>query len=295
MNSNEHGQLRVETYDSGLRFDKVNIPKYSGFNTGFLEFCEDNYVFYFTMICSFFAFMFIHHVFSPRISSKYWKKYATLSRELRMEWDSRIMSSTHSIIVTTLSFVCLLYTKELIEDTMSGQNNLAKLTLSITVGYMVADTCSMPLYWRGAPLIIYIIHHGVAIIAFYTSVHFRVVSFFAILRLTCELSTPFANQRWFYLHLGRKFNEFITMFNSVVFAVTFFLVRNVTIPYFWWKYVLIYNTEQYIRMERRVPTCFITLVGSSIILDVLNLYWSKKVYRGSFKAVLYYFHSKKTN
>ncbi|CAL8086795.1 unnamed protein product [Calicophoron daubneyi] len=250
-----------------------------------LRFDRDPYPYYYHwMFISFIVCVFLHHVASPFIFRRYNKPYNECSWDKRMEWDSRVVSSIHATTVCILCLLTLLTDREVWRHPITYPSRIGLIALSISIGYFCCDIISMPIYWRGLPLIIFIIHHSAAAAAFLLVVRFRVCTFFGVYRLTTELSTPFTNQRWFYRTIGYKPDRRRVCTVTLMFAILFALTRNFMIIPFW---LIVYQStycEAYASSKTMMPWLDVAFVIPCLVLDALNIYWAAKTYRIGWKA-----------
>jgi hypothetical protein len=101
--------------------------------------------------------------------------------------------------------------------------------------------------------------------------------YFANLRLIVELSTPLVNMRWYLYALGYKKDSIIFFVNGIVMTVTFFLVRVAFIPVYWYKVYIVIDSPLWMKMRNFRYIMVITC----IILDVINVYWFQKMFKGA--------------
>ncbi|KAL3310811.1 Transmembrane protein 56 [Cichlidogyrus casuarinus] len=227
----------------------------------------------------------IHHWLSPWFCGRYNKVYPNLPWRKRMEWDSRIVSTIHAVIVSVLCIYSLLNDQAMWSDPLGYESFTGQIAVSISLGYFFSDLISMPIYWRGTDLIQFIIHHMAAIFLIGIILFYRGCSIFGVYRLITEASTPFTNQRWFFLTSGTKASRRRVAISSLLFATLFIITRNGLIVPFWMISYGVINTDQHKMLRQRIP--FVDLVWLFIpaTLDVLNLYWSLAVYRIGWKAI----------
>jgi len=71
------------------------------------------------------------------------------------------------------------------------------------------------------------------------------------------------------------------MANGIAMAGMFFMVRIVPIPPFWLKVWSIYNTDP----ANKLKHTFWVMVFSCGVLDILNIIWVNKIWRGAKKIL----------
>ena len=101
--------------------------------------------------------------------------------------------------------------------------------------------------------------------------------YFANFRLVVELSTPLVNMRWFLYACGYNKNSLHFFFNGIIMTIMFFLVRIVSIPIFWYKVYSVLDSPLWIKMKN----FRYIMIGTCFCLDVVNVYWFKKIFRGA--------------
>ncbi|CAH8524171.1 unnamed protein product [Schistosoma rodhaini] len=143
---------------------------------------------------------------------------------------------------------------------------------------------SMPFYWKNYQLIIFILHHSAACLAFFYVVRYRTCVFFGVYRLTTELSTPFVNQRWFYRTIGYKPDRRRVACVTLIFAIFFIVTRNLMILPFWFMAYISYGSDAYKICTRYIPLIVPVFVLSCGLLDCLNIHWAFRTCRLGYKA-----------
>nr|CDS34088.1 transmembrane protein 56 [Hymenolepis microstoma] len=229
------------------------------------------------ILLSFLFWAFIHHLASRWIFRNN-PAYCALSKNKRMEWDSRFMSTIHATIVSILCVVSLVKENQLWADPFFGQGRIGLMAMCISIGYFTCDLISMPIYYDRKNMAIFTLHHLVATIAFYLILDHRVGLFFGVYRLTTELSTPFTNQRWFYRKVGYTLDRRRVAIVSLIFSIFFVITRNLMILPYWAFVYNIFGSEGHVKARVRLPGLDISWFFSSLILDALNIYWAIMVY-----------------
>jgi len=239
-----------------------------------------------TIVVSFALCVIIQVLISPLLCRYKWPQvFKEMPWPLKWEWHSRIVSSIHATSGTILAVYALSSDDTLWNDTVWGRESVAMFAIACTTGYMIADSMLMPIYWSGKSVYIYWLHHGAVAVAFIYSMNLGVCQFFALFRLVSELSTPFANQRWFFARLGHSKVSKHVVLNGLAFSFTFILVRMLLIPTYWYGVWLAFKTGGVSQLFSKDPLALFVWFGSSLVLDSLNIYWSKKVLKGGVKLV----------
>uniref|UniRef100_A0A0X3P340 Transmembrane protein 56 n=1 Tax=Schistocephalus solidus TaxID=70667 RepID=A0A0X3P340_SCHSO len=238
------------------------------------------------MIASFLFCVVVHHVISPLAFGRCNAIYRSLNKNRRMEWDSRVVSSIHATIVSVLCVLSLIKERGLWQDPLFATGDIALHALSISIGYFLCDLISMPIYYKGKNLAIFIVHHSAALIAFYLIFVYRIGTFFGVYRLTTELSTPFTNQRWFFRTLGYTPDRRRVALTTLVYSVLFALTRNALVLPYWIIAYTVYNSPEHLRASRLLPNLTRIWFTASLTLDALNTYWAVQVYPIGYRAAV---------
>ncbi|CAH1772737.1 unnamed protein product [Owenia fusiformis] len=232
--------------------------------------------------CLFFLFSF--KIVSPKLSQTWIPGYNFLAPDKQVEWNSRINSNVHCALVNTMVVYALLMDDELHRDPIWANSAVVKYECAIVVGYMASDQIIMSVYHfaTGSEYLLYLLHHGATIYAYYYVMTYSTFPYFANFRLLCEFSTPFVNQRWFMDALGCKRSSPAFIANGLGLTVAFFLVRIASIPFYWHKVYTVYGTDYY----WSVGNIHYVMVTSCVTLDILNVFWFSKLLKGARKVLM---------
>nr|KAF6414605.1 hypothetical protein HJG59_018447 [Molossus molossus] len=244
-----------------------------------------------TMVSSLCAFQLLFHVVSYRFSAKVCPGFSTLSSEKKIEWNSRVVSTCHSLLVGLLGLYVFLFDEATISDPLWGDSSVAKVNVAIASGYLLSDLLTIILYWKVIGDKYFVIHHCTSLYAFFLILKRSVLEYIGNFRLLAELSSPFVNQRWFLEALKYpKFSK-ANVINGILMTVVFFTVRIAPIPSF---YVFVHSmlgTEAYARLGLLVQSSW---VATCAVLDVMNVMWMIRISKGCLK-VLSLFRREKAN
>ncbi|XP_051021602.1 TLC domain-containing protein 4 [Acomys russatus] len=235
------------------------------------------------IVCSSFVifqvlFHFVSYWFSAKVSSG----YICLSVEKKIEWNSRVVSTCHSLLVGIFGLYLFFFDEATIADPLWGDPTLVKVNVGVSAGYLISDLLLILTNWKVIGDKFFIIHHCSAIAAYYFVLQNGVAGYIANFRLLAELSSPFVNQRWFFEALKYpKFSK-ANVINGVLMTVVFFIVRILAIPPMYFYMYSVYGTEPYIRLGFPVQFAWIT---SCSALDVMNVMWMIKITRGCVKVL----------
>lgn len=237
--------------------------------------------YYYTSAISCASFLIFYKYISPYLSIKIFPGYVNLPLSKQIEWATRFNSSMHAILVSILCMYCLLYEHAISQDPIWGESNLVRTTCAIVVGYMLSDVIIVLWHYKRLGDWFFLFHHAASIYAFYFAMTYAGLLWFANVRLIAEFSTPFVNKRWFYDVL--KYNKSSPPFilNGFLMTSMFFVVRVVSIPFYWMKVYGIYGSEK----SDSLGVLWYVLISSCVILDVINVYWFYRISQGAVKLI----------
>ncbi|XP_003784183.1 transmembrane protein 56 [Otolemur garnettii] len=236
-----------------------------------------------SIVCtSFFTFQLLFHFVSYWFSAKVSPGFNNLSIEKKIEWNSRVVSTCHSLVVGTFGLYIFLFDEATIVDPLWGDPSLVNVNIAIASGYLISDLLILILYWKVIGDKFFIVHHCAALYAYFFLLKEGVLAYIGNFRLLAELSSPFVNQRWFFEAL--KYPKFCTanVVNGILMMVVFFLVRVASMPPLYGFMYSVYGTEPYERLGLVIQCSWI---ASCVILDVMNIMWMIKISKGCIKVV----------
>ncbi|XP_004841278.1 transmembrane protein 56 isoform X1 [Heterocephalus glaber] len=235
-----------------------------------------------TLCTSFLTFQFLFHFVSYWFSAKVSSGFNSLSLEKKIEWNSRVVSTCHSLVVGILGLYIFFFDEATRADPLWGDSSFVKLNIATASGYLISDLLILIFYWKVIGDKFFIIHHCAALYAYCFVLKYRVLGYIANFRLLAELSSPFVNQRWFFEALKYpKFSK-ANVINGILMTVVFFIVRIAVIPPFYSFLYSVYGTEPYIRLGFVIQCSWIS---TCIVLDVMNVMWMIKISKGCIKVI----------
>ncbi|XP_043940577.1 TLC domain-containing protein 4-like isoform X2 [Protopterus annectens] len=166
---------------------------------------------------------------------------------------------------------------------LMGDPRLVKLNVAVTSGYLIYDLLLLIRYWKLMGDAFFICHHLAALYAYSYVLSRGVLPYFANFRLISELSTPFVNQRWFFDAVCFPRSSRPVLCNGVAMTVVFFLVRIAVIPTYYARVFSTFGTEAFEKLGTGPQVAWIV---SSLSLEVLNIIWMYKIFRGCYKALV---------
>ncbi|XP_067892936.1 TLC domain-containing protein 4-B [Heterodontus francisci] len=234
-------------------------------------------------VTSFTVFQIMFHYLSARISVIFCKGYYILTDDQKTEWNSRVVSTFHALVVGLLCLYLLWFDDAVNADPIWGDPTLVKLNVGLTAGYLISDFLLILWYWKAIGDIYFIIHHSTALYAYYYVLGQGMLPYFANFRLVAEFSTPFVNQRWFFEALGYPKTSMPNIINGLLMMIVFFLVRIAVMPPYYHKMISTFGTEAFYKLGLRAQFAWIV---ASICLDVMNIMWMYKIGKGCYKVLL---------
>lgn len=144
---------------------------------------------------SFLFFLFLFKFANPKLSKKIFAKYNDLPDSRRIDWDTRVNSSVHAAIVSSMCVYAYLYDDELETNPIWHNSPIVRTECAVVMGYMLADAVIMTIYYKQIGEVFFYFHHAASIYAYYYVVAYGVMTSFANYRLLAEISTPFVNNR----------------------------------------------------------------------------------------------------
>ncbi|XP_034355475.1 TLC domain-containing protein 4 [Arvicanthis niloticus] len=223
-------------------------------------------------------FHFVSYWFSARVSSG----YNNLSIEKKIEWNSRVVSTCHSLLVGIFGLYLFFFDEATIADPLWGDPTYVNINIATASGYLISDLFIILFNWKVIGDKFFILHHCTALAAYFFVLKYGVLAYIANFRLLAELSSPFVNQRWFFETLKYpKFSK-VNVINGILMTVVFFIVRIMAIPPMYFYVYSVYGTEPYIRFGFVIQFAWIS---TCIILDVMNIMWMIKITKGCIKVI----------
>ncbi|KAL8570034.1 hypothetical protein ACOMHN_036311 [Nucella lapillus] len=228
-----------------------------------------------------FASFVLYKFISPCVSRKLWKNYDSLSEGLRLEWDTRVLSSVHAVVVSAISTYSHFFDDDMHANLIWWDSPVVRAACSVVAGYLTFDLVIITIHFKHLGQAGYYFHHAASVFAYYYAMCYAVMPFFANFRLLAEISTSFLNMRWFFLVMGTPKTSRRFLLNGVLLLVTFLLCRVLAIPAYW-RHVHVASLHPAFSRLGHIP---VILVITCVVLDTLNVYWFYKLLRGVLKVV----------
>jgi len=218
--------------------------------------------FIFVATLSWFSFQITSHFLSR---SLFPKTYNSLEKKKQTQWNIRVVSLIHSVIVS-LSCLYLLVESELSNERVFGHSHSASIIFTISCSYFLWDTLVTLYNFQdfGFGFLI----HGVSCFLIYFFVFKPLFMYYGLCFLLYEMSTPFLNINWFF----DKFQMTGTipqLFNGIILVLTFGFIRLI--------FGFFISLQFYLSVFEvldQVEPFFIALYSiANIVLNSLNVYW----------------------
>lgn len=223
-------------------------------------------------------------VISPTLSPVIVPKYKELARHKKAYWNTLLGSTLHAIVSATVATYALLF-DQLSKQYIFSHSMLGRSLIKFCLGYFCVDFtfCMMDSEMRKD--VMNTLHHTLAVIGAWLAVcHDGVATYWVVLPLTSELSTPFVNILWYLLIINYPKQSTLFITNSLLLVVTFYACRIFTIPYHWIAmYHHVYQDPTVIVMWPIGLQYWIVM--SYIAVDVLNVIWAYKIGKGCYKSL----------
>ncbi|XP_078353800.1 TLC domain-containing protein 4-like [Oculina patagonica] len=241
---------------------------------------KNNTLYVCTSAASFLCCLFLFYIVSPKFSSLVSSGYHELPRAKKIDWDTRIGSNLHAVVVSAISLYCFVFDTETTSSPIGNDAVLVRVGVAITMGYILADFLIIALSYKYIGDLFTMVHHLMAIWAYYFVVVYGVLIYFANVRQLAEISTPFVNQRWFFDAIGHPRSSRGFVINGYLMGASFFLCRILIMPIYYYKCYSVWGTEEQKNLGFLINFYWIF---TCIVLDSINLYWFVKIVRGAMK------------
>lgn len=101
-----------------------------------------------TVCCSFVTFQLLFHFISCWFSARVSLGYNSLSTEKKIEWNSRVVSTCHSMLVGIFGLYLFFFDEATIADPLWGDPSLVKINISTASGYLISDLLIILFNWK---------------------------------------------------------------------------------------------------------------------------------------------------
>lgn len=229
----------------------------------------------------------VSSVLSPRLC----QSYRALTRRTQINFDIHIVSMIQALLILALSYP--LFGDEVLAQSPNAYTPYSGFVCAMALGYFVWDSyvCLRYIKLFGPGFLV----HGLAAGFVFMQALRPYALKWAPIFLFFEASTPFLNVHWFTSHLpAGLIPSWAELLNGVCLLFTFFSVRIVWGFYYAFRFA----QEAFFHDTERIQPVWIplTMLGSNLALDVLNVYWFSKMLKlatKKLKGTKHHHHSPK--
>jgi len=220
------------------------------------------------ILLSFVFFTTVHNSLSPAVSSALFPvSYGKAGKRARNNWDIRVASLVHAILIVFLAGRCL-NLPSLDQNRAFGWHEDAGFLIAIATGYFIWDTLESIIHFSD----IGFVFHGISCLLIYSLSFTPFVPYYAVRFLFWELSTVFLNIHWFLDKTG-KTGSALQLVNGIVLITTFFCVRCI------WGAMMSYDF--FVTLDSvydHILTPYLIIYGGgNVLLQGLNWFWFTKM------------------
>ncbi|KAG1756407.1 DUF887-domain-containing protein [Suillus paluster] len=220
------------------------------------------------ILLSFVFFSVVHYRLSPTVSGALFPvSYGKAGKRARNNWDIRVASFVHAIIIIFLAGRCLTL-PSLNENRAFGWDENAGFVIAVATGYFIWDTLESIIHFSD----IGFVFHGISCLLIYGFAFTPFVPYYGVRFLFWELSTVFLNIHWFLDKTG-KTGSTLQLVNGIVLIATFFFVRCL------WGAKMSYDFFVTLNgVYDQVSTPYVIIYGGgNVLLQGLNWFWFAKM------------------
>ncbi|KAL3143844.1 hypothetical protein ABBQ32_003667 [Trebouxia sp. C0010 RCD-2024] len=204
----------------------------------------------------------------------------SLKRADRIEWNVRIVSSIHALVLVVGAYMTWQETRHLSDFTsIFGIAWAPDFFARIFIGYLIYDMAVMVWYYKELQDPTAILHHFIFLMAaVYVVAHSIMAYPFSWLAFT-EVSTPFLNIRWHLAVLGWKDGP-AYLYNGLALLVSFVVSR-----------VILYGLGlldllrlRHLWLQPSIPLGYKGVVALFGLGWALNVYWGRLIINAAVRA-----------
>ncbi|KAH9308972.1 hypothetical protein KI387_036883, partial [Taxus chinensis] len=179
------------------------------------------------------------------MSPLYFKGYAKLTTIEQIEWNNRGFSTTHAIVVSTMSIYLLFFSDLFYDDaedepTTHRCSFFSSFILGVSIGYFLSDLAMI--FWQYPSLggKEYVLHHVLSMSAIGISLYSGEAQIYVYMILLSEITTPFVNMRW-YLNLAGLKRSKVYAINGIALFCGWLLARIILFVFYFAHVCLHYD------------------------------------------------------
>ncbi|XP_023589234.1 transmembrane protein 56-like isoform X2 [Trichechus manatus latirostris] len=226
-----------------------------------------------TTFASFVICQLLFHFVSSWFSAKVFPRFNSLSLEVKIAWNLRVVSTCHYLVIAVFCLYILLSDGAHIADPLGFDPSLVNVHIAITTGYLISDLLLHIFCWRMIGEIVYVIYRCAVLYIFCLLLFFfqneATLAYVGNFRLITELDIPFWNQQWFFETLMYSQSSEVFIINAVLLTVMFFLGRIAVIPAFYYCMYYVYGNVVYTGLELLIPC---SLASGLVVLQIEEIW-----------------------
>ncbi|KAL0485517.1 tmem56b [Acrasis kona] len=236
-------------------------------------------IIFYIVFASALVFTILYQLCDPMMKKMFPNSYGKLDEDHRIEWNSRILSNVHAIVVV-IYCVYIIFNSSCTEkylhdiDVIYGCEH-SLYVLSISLGYFLYDTVIILMNYNQLGGASMMFHHISSIACICILNSYRQFTLIPLSYCLTEITTPFVNQRFFFDKAEKKNSKRYT-FNGLLMWLGFVLFRCTMIP----LSVYIVYTKYDVMREKMPIFLRYCLYAQVINISVLNLFWTYKITMG---------------
>ncbi|XP_023589235.1 transmembrane protein 56-like isoform X3 [Trichechus manatus latirostris] len=222
-----------------------------------------------TTFASFVICQLLFHFVSSWFSAKVFPRFNSLSLEVKIAWNLRVVSTCHYLVIAVFCLYILLSDGAHIADPLGFDPSLVNVHIAITTGYLISDLLLHIFCWRMIGEIVYVIYRCAVLYIFCLLLNEATLAYVGNFRLITELDIPFWNQQWFFETLMYSQSSEVFIINAVLLTVMFFLGRIAVIPAFYYCMYYVYGNVVYTGLELLIPC---SLASGLVVLQIEEIW-----------------------
>lgn len=213
------------------------------------------------------------------------KSYKLLQSRDQRDWDSRIPSTVHAVVITALSASVILMSNTFDAATnaqvpfLYRVSDASNLALGFSLGYFVVDMALMFIYYpsMGGPEMV--VHHIASLASVLRALLGQYAHLYTLAMLSTEITTPSINLRWMLDRCSLK-THWLYIWNGMLMMVLWFTNRIMMfVPFFWHMY------QHRDEISTMAPFDLGLVFVVPLLLLCLNTFWFNKIVRGAMKSL----------
>ncbi|AOA65209.1 hypothetical protein PP7435_CHR4-0149 [Komagataella phaffii CBS 7435] len=226
------------------------------------------------IVASFLVYQSLFTISRLFVKFAYPKFYNSLKPKTRIDFSIHIVSFVQSLLILILC-IPLFKNPHLQQDHVFASTPYGQMVVSVAVGYFIWDalTCLLYIKYFGVE---FFLHGVVSALVFLVGLSpAPVIMYYAPIFLLFEVSTPFLNIRWLAIKFPTWISDTVKLINNIILILLFFLIR---ICWGWYQVFRLANDFYGARGDPRLNWFNVgVILGSNLVLDLLNFYWFGKM------------------